>query len=153
MLDIIIELIIDIFFVASDGTFKDKRIPGFIRYPLMIISAFVSVLLVVGPILFGINCLQEGRDTAGYMLIVLGVLLAVFVIVTFSLAYKRKDEYVVTNSEGQRRDFEIISKDTPINNNSNPKSEVKSTGILGRIVLFLFIVSILLIFLLLTLSY
>lgn len=152
MLDIIIELIIDIFFAASEGVATNRRFPALIRYPLMILSIFIAAFLVAGSILFGVSCIKEGIDFAGYLFIVLGCVFAVIIVAMFVIAYNRKDSHVVTNNEGIRRDFEIISKGTPVNNDP-VKTENKNTGALGRIGVFLFIVSLTLIVLLLILVY
>lgn len=90
-MEYIFEFILELVFESSIDASKNKKIPKYIRYPLIVIIALFFIIVIGLIFLTGILSLKE-NVVAGIFFILIGIFMTIMSIVKFRKTYliKRK---------------------------------------------------------------
>ena len=89
-MDFIIELLLDLIFEGSIEISKNKKVPKWIRYPLIFIISLFMIVVLVGIEVLGFLIIED-NSLFGIIIIILGLILLVLAIIKF---IKTKKEIV-----------------------------------------------------------
>ena len=90
-MEFLIELILDLAFEGTLGLSADRRVPAWIRYPLIALLGLFFLAVIVLVLLIGILILKE-RWYLGIPVIALDVVFIVFTVRKFRKVYIDKEE-------------------------------------------------------------
>ena len=88
-MDILFEIIIDLFFEGSLEICSNKKISKWIRYPLLIILTLSIIILILGLLILGISLFKE-NIIISLILIVCSILLIIGSIIKFKNLYNER---------------------------------------------------------------
>lgn len=81
-MDFIIELLLDLTFEGSIEISKNKKVPKWIRYPLIFIISLFMLTILVGLLILGFLILED-NPLFGIFMIIIGIVLSTMAINKF----------------------------------------------------------------------
>jgi len=90
-MDFFIELLLDLLFEGSIEISKNKKVPKWIRFPLIVLIVLVFTILILGILLLGVLFLKSSL-AIGTIIIILGIVMLTFSLRKFKEIYVEKVE-------------------------------------------------------------
>ncbi|MFC4805686.1 hypothetical protein [Filifactor villosus] len=89
MLEVVMELLLELIFEGSIEFIKTRNLPGFIRYPLIVLVTLLLILITLISMIIGFVIIKDHK-VVGIVLLCSGVLLSIFAILKFRNKFKKR---------------------------------------------------------------